>query len=188
MTPGLEGAGPSADNESVIKRLLTRARGQAGFGLIELIIALMILNIALLAIVGAFTASAVSLSRASRVSTATALANSHLELFRSLDYDEIELNTDDVNTATDATYRTEPGWSTQVTDAACVVASPWWCDASRAATGADGREYRIDTYVQSQTATGGRAVKWVTVVIRDPQALGARPLARVASTFDASFQ
>jgi hypothetical protein len=31
-------------------------------------------------------------------------------------------------------------------------------------------------------------VRTVTVVIRDPQALGGRPLARVASTFDASFQ
>jgi type II secretory pathway pseudopilin PulG len=188
LTRGLEGAGRRADNESVIKRLLTRARGQAGFGLIELIVALMILNVALLAIVGAFTASAVSLARASRVSTATALANSHLELFRSLDYDEIELNTNDVNTATDATYRSEAGWSTQVTDSTCAVASPWWCDASREAPGADGRQYRIDTYVQTQTATGGRPVKRVTVVIRDPQALSARPFARVASTFDASFQ
>ena len=172
----------------MIKRLLTRARSQDGFGLIELIIALMILNIALLAIVGAFTASAVSLARASRVSTAAALANSHLELFRSLDYAEIELNTIDVNTATDATYRTEAGWSTQVTDALCVVAAPWWCDASRTATGADGRQYRIDTYVHTQTATGGRPVKRVTVVIRDPQALTAQPFARVASTFDESFQ
>jgi type II secretory pathway pseudopilin PulG len=188
VTAGLERVARRADNESVIKRLLHRARGQAGFGLIELIIALMILNIALLAIVGAFTASAVSLGRASRVSTAAALANSHLELFRSLDYDEIELNTIDVTTATDATYRTEPGWSTQVTDSACVVASPWWCDASRIATGADGRQYRIDTYVQTQTATGGRPVRRVTVVIRNPQALGAQPFARVASTFDASFQ
>jgi type II secretory pathway pseudopilin PulG len=187
VTPGLEGAGPRADNESVIKRLLTRARGQAGFGLIELIIALMILNIALLAIVGAFTASAVSLSRASRVSTAAALANSHLELFRSLDYEDIQLNTDDVNLATDAQYRTETGWSSQVTDIDCLMTNVW-CDASRAATGADGRQYRVDTYVQTQTATGGRPVKRVTVVIRDPQALSAQPFARVASTFDASFQ
>ena len=168
------------------KRLLSRVRGQAGFGLIELIIALMVLNIALLAIVGAFTASAVSLSRASRVSTATALGNSHLERFRSLAYADIKLNLNDINTATDATYRTQSGWSSQVADSGCVMTNVW-CDASRSATGADGRSYRIDTYVQTQTATGGRAVKRVIVVVRNPAALSGRPFARLATTFDASF-
>ncbi len=171
----------------MIKRLLTRARGQAGFGLIELIIALMVLNIALLAIVGAFSAGAVSLARASRVSTATALANSHLEQFRALAYADIELNTVDLAIGTDATYRTEPGWAVQETDLACLMANAW-CEASRTVPGADGRQYRIDTYVQLQTAPGGRPMKRVTVVVRNPQALGDRPFVRQASTFDESFQ
>ena len=170
-----------------MKRLLSRARRQEGFGLVELLIALMILNIALMAIAGAFVSGAVTLRRASQVSTAAALANSHLELFRALAYEDIQLNSDDVNLATDATYRTEPGWSAQVTDVDCAITNVW-CKASRPATGADGRQYRVDTYVQTQTATGGRPVKRVTVVVRNPQALASRPFARVASTFDASFQ
>ena len=171
----------------MIKRILSRARAQGGFGLVELLIALMILNIALLAIAGAFVTGAVTLRRASQVSTAAALANSHLELFRALDYEDIQLNSDNVNLATDATYRTEAGWSAQVTDVDCALTNRW-CEASRSATGADGRQYRVDTYVQTQTPTGGRPVKRVTVVIRNPQALGSQPFARVASTFDQSFQ
>ena len=60
------------------------------------------------------------------------------------------------------------------------------CNPSRTATGADRKNYRVDTYITSSTPTGGRALKLVTVVVRDGTKLSARPLARVASTFDAS--
>ena len=34
-------------------------------------------------------------------------------------------------------------------------------------TGADGKSYRVDTYVTWQTVAAGRAVKLVTIVVRD---------------------
>jgi type II secretory pathway pseudopilin PulG len=64
-----------------------------GFGLIELVIAMVVLQIALLALVGAFGAGSVALGRASKANTAQALANQQLELYRSMTYDPIGLDT-----------------------------------------------------------------------------------------------
>jgi hypothetical protein len=57
-------------------------------------------------------------------------------------------------------------------------------------TGADGRAYRLDTYVtwtgvKASGGASGRSVKLVTMVVRD-QAAPYRTWARVASTFDES--
>jgi type II secretory pathway pseudopilin PulG len=68
-------------------------RDEAGFGLVELLIAMVVLQIALLALVGAFSAGSVALGRASHVSTAVELANQQMELYRSMPYDAIGLDT-----------------------------------------------------------------------------------------------
>jgi hypothetical protein len=52
-----------------------------------------VLQVALLALVGAFSASSVALGRASHVSTAVELANQQMELYRSMPYDAIGLDT-----------------------------------------------------------------------------------------------
>jgi type II secretory pathway pseudopilin PulG len=66
---------------------------EAGFGLVELVIAMVILQVALLALVGAFGAGSLALSRASKANTAQALANQQMELYRSMTYDPIGLDT-----------------------------------------------------------------------------------------------
>ena len=63
--------------------------------------------------------------------------------------------------------------------------SPPECNASRQVTGADGKSYRLDTYIVTATPTGGRAVKKVTVVVRDYNNLTLQ-YARQLSTFDQS--
>jgi prepilin-type N-terminal cleavage/methylation domain-containing protein len=57
---------------------------QDGFGLIELLIAMVILNVGLLAIIASFQAGIISLSRASRVTTAAVLADQQMELYRAI--------------------------------------------------------------------------------------------------------
>jgi len=167
----------------VIARILSRAQAQAGFGLIELILAMLVLTIALFALVASFTAGAVALRRAATVSTATALANSQLELYRATTFDQIGLNTDAVDTS-DATYQSEPGWDNQVTDASCDTDLPA-CVPSRTAVAADGKSYRVDTYVTWLTPSGGgRDVKRVVVVIRNPATTGSASIARHGSTFE----
>jgi len=66
---------------------------EAGLGLIELLIAMVILQIALLAIIGAFGSGAVALGHAGKASTASVLADQQLELYRSMPYDAIGLDT-----------------------------------------------------------------------------------------------
>jgi len=62
---------------------------------------------------------------------------------------------------------------------------PDQCNASRTASGADHRTYRVDTYVTATTPTNGRAEKLVTIVVRDGKT-PFRTLAREQSTFDLS--
>jgi len=170
-----------------------RLRSEAGFGLIELLMAMVILNIGILAIVAAFSSSQFALNRASKISTASALADSQMELFRALTYSAIALDATSVS-ATDNTYKCDSvlggacpnSTSGEVTTTCSGSPLPNYCVPSRSTTGADRKSYRVDTYITTTTPTNGRAVKLVTVVIRNGRSLSARPLARVASTFDQS--
>jgi type II secretory pathway pseudopilin PulG len=63
---------------------VARLRDQSGFGMLELLIAMVILNIGVFALVGVFNASAVAIRRAGDTSTAAAVADKQMELYRSL--------------------------------------------------------------------------------------------------------
>jgi Tfp pilus assembly protein PilV len=185
----LEARAPPADTEPVRVRL----RSQAGFGLIELLMAMVMLNIGVLAIVAAFNSGMFALNRASRISTASALADAQMELYRALTYNSIALDSTSLASA-DNTYKCDSALgascpnstSGEVTTTCSGSPVANECNPSRTVTGADRKSYRVDTYVTTTTPTGGRALKLVTVVVRNAKALSARPFARVASTFDQS--
>jgi type II secretory pathway pseudopilin PulG len=159
---------------------------QGGFGLIELLIAMVILNVGLLAIVASFQAGIVTLSRASRVTTAAVLGDQQMELYRGINYDSIRLASGTIPSS--APYTTDAAYTCSdctplLTSPVCPGPSyPDECNASRTATGADGKSYRIDTYISQTTPTGGRPVKRVIIVVRD--AVDLRVYARQASSFD----
>ncbi|MFL6011372.1 MAG: hypothetical protein ACJ734_06245 [Gaiellaceae bacterium] len=67
-------------------KLATRLREETGLGLIELLISLLVLNLGIFATMGAFTSSAVAIRNASRISTASALADKSIEAFRDMSY------------------------------------------------------------------------------------------------------
>lgn len=164
-------------------------------GLVELLIAMTVLAVALLALVAALSAGALSLRRASKTSTAAALANQQMELYRGLKYCWIRL--DDASIAGPAPYTSDAAWSgSQVLDTApcgnpsttptCGAGPPNECNASREVTGPDGRKYRVDTYIVPETPSGGRELKRVTVVVRDQDAPTVGGLSRTSSKFDAA--
>ena len=66
---------------------------EAGFGLVELLIAMVILNVGLLAIVAAFSSGAIAMKRAGNTATAAALADQQMEIYRALPYGGIGLLT-----------------------------------------------------------------------------------------------
>jgi type II secretory pathway pseudopilin PulG len=170
-----------------------RLRSQAGFGLVELLMAMVMLNIGVLAIVAAFNSGMFALNRASRISTASALADAQMELYRALTYSSIALDSTAL-ALVDNTYKCDSALgascpnstSGEITATCSGSPLPNECVPSRTVTGADRKSYRVDTYITSTTPSGGRALKLVTIVVRNARDLSARPFARVASTFDQS--
>jgi type II secretory pathway pseudopilin PulG len=170
-----------------------RLRSEQGFGLIELLMAMVMLNIGILAVVASFNSGIFALNRASRVTTASALADQQMERFRAVTYAAIALDTSSLS-GVDNTYKCDsalgvscPNTTSGEIGTACSGSPlPNECVPSRSVVGADRKNYRVDTYITSSTPTGGRALKVVTVVVRDGSKLSARPLYRAASTFDQS--
>jgi Tfp pilus assembly protein PilV len=158
---------------------------EAGFGLIELLIAMVILNVGLLAIVASFQAGIVSLSRASRVTTAAVLADQQMEVYRAITYGSIRLASSSIPGT--APYTTDPAYNaTQITTPACSgTPLPDECNASRVVTGADNKSYRMDVFIVTTAPAGGRSMKQVTIVVRDANNL-SRVYVRQASSFDQS--
>jgi Tfp pilus assembly protein PilV len=96
---------PAADTAHVGRRLLARLRRADGFGLVELLIAMLILNIGLLALIAAFINGTRTVRQAGKISTASTLADTQLELYRSLTYGAIAL--DPLSVPTTGSYTTD---------------------------------------------------------------------------------
>jgi Tfp pilus assembly protein PilV len=158
-------------------------RDEQGFALVEMLIAIIVINVALLAILLSLTSGVASLRRSAEVSTASAVADKQLERFRAVAYTSIYLDTTSL-AATDSTYQADSAYSASQVSQACspLVAA---CTPSQTLTGPDGRSYRVDTYIVSVTPAGGTAVKQVTVVVRRVGTTGT--LARVMSTAGLDF-
>jgi type II secretory pathway pseudopilin PulG len=74
-------------------RIRARLRDETGMGLIELLIAMVILNVGLFAVVGVFNGATVAIARAATISSATAVADRQMEIYRSLQNCSIWLDT-----------------------------------------------------------------------------------------------
>jgi type II secretory pathway pseudopilin PulG len=175
-----------------------RARDESGFGMLELLMAMVMLNVGILAVVAAFSSGSASLARANRVSTAGALANKQMESYRGLKYTNILFTTADWNAAlADSTYTVDSVYQQNMlnpqapkalvgTATTCPANVPTTaCDPSYTLAGPDHKSYRIDTYLYFDTPTSGNQLKAITVVVRNPDDL-TRVFARASSTFDTS--
>ena len=232
-----------------------------GFGIIELLCAMVVLSVGVLAVFAMFQSSLVQMRRAADVTTAAALADTEMERFRAVKYQVIGLDDAQV-TAADATYKAQAAYRADTSPSTTLAASatatattitvtsavgfpsaaPYYvkigsetllvtagagtttwtvtrganaaaigagatavqkqrvhlsacgsapCTTStptQTAIGADGRSYRIDTYVTwntpvSAAGTTGRNTKLVTLVVRDATTQW-RGYARVSSAVD----
>ena len=200
-----------------MKPRLQQIASEEGFGLIELLIAMVVLQVALLAIIGAFGAGAAALGRAAHINTATALADQQMELYRAMPYEAIGLDTAAAPSA--GTYVGDTGACPTGQSPVCANTAPrdntgntpWSCTAASGATSVstyfsasgvnpclahrqvtsgttpaapDGRSYYVDTYISFGASAGQRALKQVTVVVREGTT--ATELAKEVSTFDCS--
>jgi type II secretory pathway pseudopilin PulG len=183
----------------VVHRVLSRLRADDGFGIIELSIAMVMLNIGILAIVAAFNSGAVTLARSSKIANATVIADSVLEKFRG--YRNCQIYVDTTTGAGDATYTSDPalaghtigdeitagnpssGTQYPPIDPACTTGITAVPVHDTSYTGPDNRTYIVDVYVLPVQVTNGGWQKQVTVVVRDP-ANSSGSLVRESSTYD----
>jgi Tfp pilus assembly protein PilV len=181
-------------------RLRARLRSEDGFGLIELLMAIVLLNIGILAIVAAFQSGAASLRRASHISTASALADQQMEGYRALVYAQIGFDSGQMS-GLDNTYKCDsvlgvscPNTVTTCSTGSCTdgtvpvlaCGTANTCLPRRTVSGAnspDAYTYRIDSYILYKTQASGRQLKQITVVVRDGTT-PSKTLARLTSTFD----
>lgn len=152
-----------------------RLRAQDGFGLVELLIAMTVMAIGIMAIVAGFSSGIVAVSRASRIGTAGTLADKQMEAYRALPFNNIALTS--LTSPAPAPYSVPSGnsqtGSTDLTacNSGCVFDSTFaettYCNAHAAdafpntckdvqsnVTGPDGLKYRVDTYIVWNCATG----------------------------------
>lgn len=256
---------------SARSRLLpVRIRDERGFGMVELLAAMTVMLVGVLAVFSLFQAGILQIRRASTVTTAAALADAEMEKFRAIKYEKLALSNDDIDALgsgdpykSDSAYRTDGSVTTTLngsidssattlmvtsltgfpnspefrvkidseillvtaidtatltftvtraqdgTTAAshsgsqvqliervhlptCSLSSPPCTDLAptKSSTGADGKSYRVDTYITWTQVTNaddvaGRSVKRITVVVRDSAAPHTR-WAQVTSIFDES--
>lgn len=173
-----------------VRRLLVEP---GGFGIVELLIALLVLNIGIFATIAAFNSGMVTLRRASQTATASAIAERQMELYRALSFDGIVLSTPGAaDPAIDATHTGDAHWAGSMPFAACPAGDPAEaCKPVQTLAGADRRQYRIDTYLRQSveqqsppSAYAPQSVKVVDVVVRDGRT--KKILNRIESTFDRS--
>src|SRR4051812_30028875 len=108
------------------------AEGEEGFGLIELLIAMTVMAIAIIAIVAAFGSGTVALRGASRASTAATLADIQMEEFRKKTYATIA----------------------PTCAAGAPAANICFSSVTPTPTGPDGRPYQVDWAVRFDCAVG----------------------------------
>jgi Tfp pilus assembly protein PilV len=177
----------------------TRVREESGFGVVELLIAMTVMVIGIMAIVAGLGSGIIAVKRAGDESTAAALADAQMEAYRALPNCAIYLvdSTTDVAQAGPA-YLADPAYNGDSTQriqnnaplldpsGSCAMAStdPKFTTAHQLLPGADGRSYWVDTYIVAGTAVTGTLVKKVTLVVRDPKdATNATALVRESSEF-----
>ena len=139
------------------------AKTEAGFGLIELLIAMTVMVIAIMAIVAAFNSGMVALNRASHASTAATLADIQMESFRKGTYASIAPSTSTPSGPDGLIYRLE---------SLVVYECP------------PGAGTLVGTTCSTGPGSTRPAVKVVTVVVSDPATTPARELFRETSNFD----
>lgn len=129
--------------------------GEDGQTLVELLIAMMVLTVGILALVAAYSSGYMALNRATRVSSATLVADSQMERFRALQYSAIQLNTSCGTTcAEDSTFTGDTAYNSAAQVTGCSSSTESTCLPTQTKTGPDGKSYRLDTYIEYSCVTG----------------------------------
>jgi Tfp pilus assembly protein PilV len=167
-----------------------RARSEAGFMTIELMVSIVLITVALLAMMAAYMGAFASLHSSGRTSSGGLLAENQLELYASLPYSSIGLDTSTLNSvkSTDANYSTDEaalqGTGADVTITGCGTSAQ--CGPVQTVTGADHHSYKVETFIRSlaNNSETGWTEKVVTVLVRDRTQSGTPIVFKEQTAFD----
>jgi Tfp pilus assembly protein PilV len=169
----------------------TRASNESGFLLVELIAAMLILTIALLALIGAYSLGYFAIGSAGKTSAAGLLANNQLELYSALPYSSIGLDATTLTTvkSADANYSADEaalpsGATGDVTISNCGTSAQ--CSPIQTLTGADHKTYKVETFIRllANPNITTRTEKVVTVVVRKVTVSGTSKVLTMQTAFD----
>ena len=160
--------------------MLSRLSDEKGQGMIELILAVVLITVALLALMASYDSAFMSIHKSARTNAAAALAESQLELYSSVYGDtsttttttggttttitlplaDVGLSSSLLSTAksSDAFYSTDENSlspsGTDVTSSSCTTTLAQ-CKPVQTVTGLDGKTYRVETFIRdvSQSLT-----------------------------------
>ena len=118
-----------------------RSCDEGGFGLVELLIAMTVLNVGILTVFAGFSSGYTALRHSNSIANASALADAQMERFRAVKFAGICLSTTSTNTAYVAG---NPGGTAVPT---CATTDPALVALRDPVTGPDSTAYRIDTYL-----------------------------------------
>jgi type II secretory pathway pseudopilin PulG len=151
----------------------TRVKAEDGFLMIELVAAMCIMIVALLALIGAYSLAYFAINSTNQTTSAGLLANNQLELYASLSYASIGLDATTLATvkSTDPNYNTDESAlavsGTDVTISGC--GSSAQCSPVQTITAGDHKTYKLETFIRliSNPSAPSRTEKIVTVIVRN---------------------
>jgi Tfp pilus assembly protein PilV len=157
-----------------------RVHNEEGFLMVELVAAVCILTVALLALIGAYGLGYFAINSTGQTTSAGLLASDQLELYASLSYASIGLDATTLASvqATDPNYSTDesalPVSGTDVTISGC-GSSPQ-CSPVQTLTGGDHKTYKLETFIRQLTNPNAtnRTEKVITVVVRNMSTGGGK--------------
>lgn len=172
-----------------------RVREDDGFLMLELLAAVLILSVAIMAIMAGYDSAFVSMHKAARNTAASTLAQNQLELYDAIyaggyGYASVGLDTTTFSsvTASNATYTSDEAGLSDAANAnpytfACGSASQ--CLPVQTLTGSDGRSYTLETFIRdvSGVSYSGRTERVVTIIARDTTT--NEKVAQLSAAFDA---
>jgi type II secretory pathway pseudopilin PulG len=160
----------------------TRAQSEDGFLMVELVAAVVIISIALLALLGAYSLGYFAINSSGQTTQAGLLANNQLELYAAIPYASIGLDATTLASvkSTDPYYSTDeaalPGSGSDVTISGC--GSSAQCSPVQTITGGDHKTYKLETFIRmiaNPSVSGtNRTEKIITVLVRNMSNAGAK--------------
>lgn len=169
-----------------------RLRQDDGFMMLELLAAMVVLTVALLALMAGYDSAFTSMHKASRQTTAYTLAQNQLELYSALSYSSVGLDTTTLSSvkASNSTYTSDEAGLTNAStasDATLTCGTATNCLPVQTLTGSDHKSYTVETFIRNvpDLAYTGRSERDVTIIVRDPSTSGSPVVAELDRAYDA---